>query len=308
VKILNKYKIASFYQFLDFFDYKESKKNIELLLLNKNITGTVLLASEGINATISGDSISLDKTLDSLMKIVNIDKLNIKFSYSLNRPFKRLRVKIKNEIVTMGISNAKPQKDTGTFVDPVEWNKIINDSSTIIIDTRNFYEVSIGSFANSLSPNTKTFREFPKWAKNNLDKSKNSKIAMFCTGGIRCEKASSYLKSIGFKDVFQLKGGILKYLEDIEKKDSLWKGECFVFDERVSVVHNLEEGNYNMCHACRMPINDSDMKNNKYIKGVSCSHCFNKTSDEDKKRFLDRQKQVELSKLNNTDHFASQKR
>ncbi len=308
MKILNKYKIASFYQFLDFFDYKESKKNIELLLLNKNITGTVLLASEGINATISGDSISLDKTLDSLMKIVNIDKLNIKFSYSLNRPFKRLRVKIKNEIVTMGISNAKPQKDTGTFVDPVEWNKIINDSSTIIIDTRNFYEVSIGSFANSLSPNTKTFREFPKWAKNNLDKSKNSKIAMFCTGGIRCEKASSYLKSIGFKDVFQLKGGILKYLEDIEKKDSLWKGECFVFDERVSVVHNLEEGNYNMCHACRMPINDSDMKNNKYIKGVSCSHCFNKTSDEDKKRFLDRQKQVELSKLNNTDHFASQKR
>ncbi|PPR77955.1 MAG: hypothetical protein CFH01_01269 [Alphaproteobacteria bacterium MarineAlpha2_Bin1] len=305
---MNKYKIASFYQFLDFFDYKESKKNIELLLLNKNITGTVLLASEGINATISGDSISLDKTLDSLMKIVNIDKLNIKFSYSLNRPFKRLRVKIKNEIVTMGISNAKPQKDTGTFVDPVEWNKIINDSSTIIIDTRNFYEVSIGSFANSLSPNTKTFREFPKWAKNNLDKSKNSKIAMFCTGGIRCEKASSYLKSIGFKDVFQLKGGILKYLEDIEKKDSLWKGECFVFDERVSVVHNLEEGNYNMCHACRMPINDSDMKNNKYIKGVSCSHCFNKTSDEDKKRFLDRQKQVELSKLNNTDHFASQKR
>ncbi len=308
MKILNKYKIASFYQFQDFFEFKNLKKPIELILQKKNITGTILLASEGINATISGNTNSLDNALQSLKKIVNIENLNIKYSYSSNKPFKRLRVKIKNEIVTMGIPNTLPHKNTGTFIEPIEWNKIINDNSIITIDTRNSYEVSIGSFINSLSPDTKSFRDFPEWVRQNLDKNKNSKIAMFCTGGIRCEKASSYLKSIGFKDVFQLKGGILKYLEEIKKKDSLWKGECFVFDERVSVVHNLEEGNHEMCHACRMPINETDMKNINYIKGVSCPHCFNQTSEEDKKRFLDRQKQVELSKLNNTNHFASQKR
>ena len=293
---------------MDFLDVKSQKNSIMLFSLESKVTGTVILAPEGINATVSGDNYSLDNFLDKLKGIINLDDIDIKFSYSTKNPFKRFKVKIKNEIVSLGVNDIKPHINTGKFVKSDQWNTIINDPSTVIIDTRNSYEISIGSFLNSLSPNKKTFREFPKWVKENLSGKENKKIAMFCTGGIRCEKASSYLKSIGFNDVVQLEGGILRYLEVIDSDKSLWDGECFVFDERVSVIHGLKEGNYKMCHACRMPINEKDIQNKSYVKGVSCIYCYDKTSDSDKKRFFDRQKQVELSKLNKTNHFASQKK
>ena len=216
-------------------------------------------------------------------------------------------IKLKQEIVTIGDTSIDPNKIVGNYVSPDEWNLLIQDEDTIVIDTRNDYEYSIGTFKNAINPNTQKFREFPGWVEKNKfsDEDKKSKrVAMFCTGGIRCEKASSFMKDYGFDEVFHLKGGILKYLEDMPKENSLWEGECFVFDDRVSVNHNLEPGSYDMCHGCRMPITDQDKDSSKYIKGVACPNCFDKTTEEQKARYMSRQKQVDLAKSRNQKHIG----
>jgi len=219
-----------------------------------------------------------------------------------------MKIRLKKEIVTIGIDNISPKKEVGKYIKPENWNSFISDESLILIDTRNDYEVSIGSFDKAINPNIKSFREFPNWVSKNLlnkgSEIKKKKIGMFCTGGIRCEKSTSYLKSLGFEDVYHLEGGILKYLEKIPENETKWNGSCFVFDYRVSVKHSLELGDYDMCFACRMPINDEDKKNKYYIKGQSCHHCFTRSNVKQKQRFKERQKQIEIAKKKNQSHIG----
>ena len=300
--------IASFYKFIDWSDFQEKKPVLEKICRQNNIVGTILLAPEGINGTISGSHQEILKTIEELKKDVRLSDLESKFAEALGETFKRMKVRLKKEIVSMGKENVNPGQITGTHVSAEEWNQIIQEPNTLIVDTRNEYEHAIGSFEGSIDPETNSFRQFPKWVEENLKplmkKQNKKKVAMFCTGGIRCEKASSYLLQEGFEEVFQLQGGILKYLENIEPKNSLWEGECFVFDERVSIQHGLVEGNYSMCHACRMPIDDKDIKSKKYIEGISCPNCYDIHSDETKQRFAERQKQINLAKQRNEKHIG----
>ena len=232
-----------------------------------------------------------------------------KYSYSSKDSFNRMKVRLKKEIVTIGNTEVNPNKYIGKYIEPNDWNELISDPNTILIDTRNEYEVAIGTFKGAINPKTKSFRDLPNWIKNNLenedDDYKDKKIAMFCTGGIRCEKSTSYLVQKGFTNVSHLKGGILKYLENIPKKKSLWDGECFVFDQRVSVAEELKPGSYLMCHGCRMPLKPEDTKLKSYIHGVSCKYCHNKKSAESKKRYADRQKQINLALERGEKHIGS---
>ena len=300
--------IASFYKFIDWSDFQEKKPVLEKICRQNNIVGTILLAPEGINGTISGSQEEILTTIEELKKDSRLSDLESKFAEALGETFKRMKVKLKKEIVSMGKENVNPGQITGTHVSEEEWNQIIQDPNTLIVDTRNEYEHAIGSFEGSVNPKTNSFRQFPKWVEKQLkplmEKQNKKKVAMFCTGGIRCEKASSYLLQEGYEEVFQLQGGILKYLENIEPKNSLWEGECFVFDERVSIQHGLVEGNYSMCHACRMPIDDIDIKSKKYIEGISCPNCYDIHSDERKQRFTERQKQINLAKQRNEKHIG----
>jgi len=300
----NIYKIISIYSFFSFQEnlILELRDNLFSIENNNDLSGLLVIAKEGINGTICAEEKIVEKVLKLLKKIVGIHELNLKVSYSKTKIFKKLKIKIKNEIVTMGVPEINPSKDSGTYIDSFTWNQLIKDGNTIVIDTRNDYEISIGTFKDSINPNTKNFREFPKWVDNNLEKylcNENSKnIAMFCTGGIRCEKATSLLKNKGYKNIFHLKGGILKYLEDISKKESLFEGECFVFDKRVALDQELGEGSYSICHACGMPISKQDQKKEEYKEGIQCHFCINKFTDEDRKRFEERQKQINKSKQN----------
>ena len=249
----------------------------------------------------------LENNIDLIKKFVGINELNLKLSYSETKIFKKLKIKIKNEIVTMGVPEINPSKDKGTYIDSVNWNKLIKDQNTIVIDTRNHYEVSIGSFMKSINPNTKNFREFPKWVDNHLDKhienKESANIAMFCTGGIRCEKATSLLKKKGYKNIYHLQGGILQYLNDVTEEKNLFEGECFVFDKRVALDHELEKGSYSICHACGMPVSIQDQKRKEYIEGIQCHFCINQFSDDDRKRFEERQKQIEKLKVENNKNY-----
>ena len=268
----------------------------------EGLTGLIIIAEEGINGTICGCDQIIKKTVQTIKKYVNNQDLNEKVSFSKNKVFKKLKIKIKSEIVTIGINDFNPS-NSGTYVNALEWNKLLNDENTLVIDTRNHYEVSLGSFNNSINPKTKNFREFPKWVDKNIDKYINEKkidnIAMFCTGGIRCEKATSLLKKKGFKNVYHLKGGILKYLEIIPPKDNLYEGECYVFDERVALNKQLKQGSYTICHACGMPLSVDDKAKKEFIEGVQCHLCLSKFSDEDRKRFAERQKQIDQKKIKN---------
>ena len=257
----------------------------------------------------SGSETNINKTLKFLKSDSRFSDLDIKPSFSNKAPFLRLKVKIKKEIVTMGIDDIKPTTQAGKYVSYDQWDSLLNDEDTVLIDTRNDYEYSIGTFKNSINPKTSNFKEFPNWVKKQkfteeVKKSKN--IAMFCTGGIRCEKASSYMKNEGFKNVYHLKGGILKYLENTDIKNSLWQGECFVFDDRVSVKHDLSQGDYDLCHGCRMPITEQEKLSNNYVKGVSCSHCVTVKSSEQVQRYKSRQKQINLAKAKNKSHLGPQ--
>ena len=296
--------ICALYKFTRLDDFEEIQGPLKIFLESLNIRGTLLLAKEGVNGTIAGDNDSIMKSLDYLQKDERLVGLEYKFSYSEKPPFKRLKVKLKKEIVTLGVSDIDPIFSSGTYVKPADWNELINDPDVVLIDTRNNYEFEIGSFKGSINPNTETFREFPAYTKNNLEKYRDKKIAMFCTGGIRCEKSTAYLKSKGFENVFHLQGGILKYLEEVKEDESLWEGECFVFDDRVAVKHNLELGKYDQCHACRFPITDEDKEHPHYEKGASCPRCYGTKNSSQVSRYREREKQVQLAKSRGESHIG----
>jgi len=302
------YKVAAIYKFTKILDPLKFHNEIRIKLKDLSIYGTILVGQEGINGTISALSKEkISAALKFIQDMKGFDDLDIKWSSSKKNPFVRLKVKLKKEIVTIGDSSIDPTQVVGEYVDPKDWNNLIDHKDTIIIDTRNNYEYSIGSFKDSINPKTTKFREFPKWIKKQnftAEDKKNKKIAMFCTGGIRCEKASSLMKTKGFQNVYHLKGGILKYFESIPEDKSMWEGECFVFDDRVSLKHDLTEGTYDMCHGCRMPITHKEKNSKKYIRGVACPNCFDKTSEEQKSRYMSRQKQVDLAKKRNKKHIG----
>ena len=292
-----KYKVISLYCFTSI--DKNSILEIKETLLkyeNNNISGLIILGEEGINGTICGPEKYLDKLFAFIKDFSKNNDLNEKISFSDKKIFKKLKVRIKSEIVTIGIKEINPKSQNGTYLDAFKWNEVIEDDNTILIDTRNHYEVKLGTFKNAINPNTNNFREFPRWVEKNLEKvtkdKKNTKIAMFCTGGIRCEKATSLLRTKGFENVFHLKGGILKYLETIDPENNLYKGECYVFDERVALNNKLKKGSYSICHACGMPVSANDKNKIEYIEGIQCHNCVDKFTDEDRKRFAERQKQI----------------
>ena len=301
------HKIVALYKFCKITDLTHFQKVIKAELSALHILGTIIIGKEGINGTISGTESSLSKALSFLQSNNIFQNLDLKESMSAKKPFLRLKVKIKEEIVSMGLKKIDPTTQAGKYIDPEEWNSLINDKNTILIDTRNNYECLIGSFKNAINPKTNNFKEFPDWVDkqnfNEADK-KSKKFAMFCTGGIRCEKASSYMKNQGFKNVFHLKGGILKYLENIDINDSKWNGECFVFDDRVSVKHDLSEGKYDLCHGCRTPITEQDKLSSNYVKGVSCHHCINEKTTDQVNRYKSRLKQINLAKTKNEHHLG----
>lgn len=301
------FKVAALYKFHPIENPLSVRHMLKSNLDNNLVTGTILIGKEGLNGTISASIKDMKKAISIIKSIKGFDDINIKYSKSKIKPFTRLKVKTKEEIVTIGDKKLDPSINSGIYVEPKDWNSFIAKDDVLLIDTRNNYEYSIGTFKNSINPRTNNFREFPNWVKNqkfsNKDK-KTKKVAMFCTGGIRCEKATSYMKKEGFKNVFHLKGGVLKYFEDITTDQSKWIGECFVFDDRVSLDHNLDEGSYDMCHGCRMPITKQDKESKYFIKGVSCPACFASKTDEQKSRYMSRQKQIDLAKSRNESHIG----
>ncbi|MBH66917.1 MAG: hypothetical protein CMM58_01040 [Rhodospirillaceae bacterium] len=301
--------VATFYKFISLQRQDLLRKRLHDLCSNSGVLGTILLAPEGINGTIAGASKEIHLIFSWLQRQPRFYDLNVKYSTSPYLPFHRLKIRLKKEIVTMGQSKIAPGSSVGIYVKPNDWNNLIEAPGTILVDTRNDYEVEIGSFKNALNPHTTSFREFPTWVRSTLEKMPNtnkfSKIAMFCTGGIRCEKATSYMKQLGYREVYHLEGGILKYLEEVPKSESLWNGECFVFDQRVSVQQDLIPGNYQMCHACRMPLSENDIKSKQYLPGISCPKCAEKHTSNQKRRFRDRQKQMELAKIRGQQHLGS---
>jgi len=301
------YVVAALYKFVHLPDYVSLRDALYDHMVANKVKGTLLLAEEGINGTICGQREGVDAVKAWLDADGRFDDLSYKESLSDELAFYRTKVKLKKEIVTMGVAGINPAHIVGTYVKGDDWNRLISDPDTILIDTRNDYEVAIGTFKNAVNPNTTTFREFPQWAAENLDKTKHKKVAMFCTGGIRCEKSTAYLKEQGFDEVYHLDGGILKYLEEMPEQHSLWQGECFVFDQRVAVKHGLEQGSYDQCYACRMPLSVDEMASDKYVKGLSCPHCHDKTTEEQKAAFAERQRQVELARQRGEKHIRDGK-
>lgn len=299
------YVTCALYKFVALPNYGSIRHPLLEIMTDNQVFGTLLLAAEGINGTISGTRIGIDSVLNWLAQQPGLENIDTKESYSDNIPFYRTKVKLKKEIVTMGVEGIDPNQVVGTYVKPADWNALISDPDVLVVDTRNDYEVEIGTFKDAINPKTKSFREFPAWATENIGADKNKKIAMFCTGGIRCEKSTAYMKEQGFDEVYHLEGGILKYLEEIPKDQTLWQGECFVFDNRVAVDHDLKRGSYDQCHACRMPITEEEKNLDSYQEGLSCHHCFGTLSEEQKQRFAQRQKQMQLAKARGEEHIGS---
>lgn len=301
------YVVAALYKFVNLPDYQELRQPLYDVMAQNGVKGTLLLAAEGINGTICGLRQGIDAVNQWFAADPRFADLSYKESYADELAFYRTKVKLKNEIVTMGVEGINPAHIVGTYVKGKAWNQLISDPDTVLIDTRNDYEVAIGTFQNAVNPNTTTFREFPQWAAENLDKTKHKKVAMFCTGGIRCEKSTAFLKEQGFAEVYHLDGGILKYLEEVPAEQSLWQGECFVFDQRVAVKHGLEQGSYDQCYACRMPLSKAEMSSEHYVKGLSCPHCVANTTAEQKAAFAERQKQVALANARGEKHIRDGK-
>ena len=297
--------VAALYHFVSVPHFESLRAPLQQLCEDNGVKGTLLLAHEGINGTIAGPDAGIATVLDYLRAMPEFARLEHKESRASKMPFVRMKVKLKKEIVTMGVENIDPNKIVGTYVAPQDWNALISDPDTIVIDTRNDYETAIGIFKGAVDPNTKTFREFPDWVKNNTGLHNKPKIAMYCTGGIRCEKATAFMKEQGFDEVYHLKGGILKYLEEVPQEESLWEGACFVFDERVSVEHGLKEGDHKLCHACRNPITAEEITSEKYEEGVSCSHCYDSRTEEDRLRYRQRQLQIALAKKRGQKHIGT---
>ncbi len=270
----------------------------------EGITGTLLLAHEGINGTVAGSRSGLDALLAHIRALPGCDDIEVKFSTAQEAPFGRMKVRLKREIVTMGVPDVDPKARVGHYLDPEAWNTLIAQDDVVVIDTRNEYEVAIGTFDGAIDPHTKSFREFPAWWAENAARFHNKRIAMFCTGGIRCEKSTNFLLSEGVQDVYHLKGGILRYLEEMPESESLWHGACFVFDERVSVEHGLREGPHELCRACRRPLTPEDCTRPEYERGVSCHHCIDEFDDARRARFRERQRQVELAEARGARHIG----
>lgn len=299
------YLTAAFYQFFDFEDHIEFQPRLLEACESRNILGTVLLAPEGINGTIAGAAEDVLSLLAFLRDDPRLAHLVHKEAIATAPPFHRMKVRLKKEIVTMGQPQVRPSELTGEYVKPENWNALISDPEVIVIDTRNEYEVALGTFENARNPHTVAFRDLPDKLNSDPELTSDKKVAMFCTGGIRCEKSTAYLRQQGFEQVFHLEGGILKYLETIPEEQSLWHGECFVFDERVSVDHHLEPGNYELCRACRHPINDEDKASAHFQEGVACPNCYDQTNEEQRRRFAERQKQMELAAARQQVHLGA---
>ncbi|RKZ63497.1 MAG: rhodanese-related sulfurtransferase [Gammaproteobacteria bacterium] len=297
--------VSALYHFVRLDDYQSLRQPLYDFMIKHEIRGTLLLAQEGINGTVAGSKKAIDKLHCWLRSDQRLKNLRTKESFDNAMPFYRTRVKLKKEIVTMGIQGIDPNHLVGTYVKPEDWNDLISDPDVVLLDTRNDYEVAIGTFKNAIDPKTETFRQFPDYVKQKMNPQKHKKVAMFCTGGIRCEKSTAYLKQQGFAEVYHLQGGILKYLETVPEADSMWQGECFVFDNRVSVNHKLEKGAYDQCHACRLPITEEDKNSDKYEPGVSCPSCYDKKTEKQRKRFAERERQVQLAKSRGEAHIGS---
>ena len=298
------FTVAALYHFTRFDDPDALRAPLRDLCEERDVRGSLLIAAEGINGTIAGPRAGIDAVLAHIRALPGCADLEWKESTATEAPFARMKVRLKKEIVTMGVPGVDPKAKVGHYVRPEDWNALISAPDVAVIDTRNDYEIAIGTFEGAVDPETTTFREFPAWWQENKDRFHNKRIAMFCTGGIRCEKSTNYLIEQGVEEVYHLKGGILQYLEDVPEEDSLWHGECFVFDERVSVGHGLKEGPHLLCRACRRPLLPEDTNRPEYEKGVSCHQCLSEHSDADRARFRERQKQIELAKARGEHHLA----
>ncbi len=293
---MNRIVVAALYRFVPLADYAELQEPMLCRMRQAGVRGTLLLAAEGVNGTVAGSRGGIDDLITYLKSDLRLAELEVKESSCHDLPFKRARVRLKKEIVTMGVAGIDPNDAVGTYVNPEDWNRLIRDPEVTLIDTRNDYEVAIGTFRGAINPDTRSFREFPKFVGEQLDPRKQNKVAMFCTGGIRCEKSTALLKQQGFDQVYHLRGGILKYLEMVPEAQSEWQGECFVFDERVSVGHGLVEGNHVMCFACGWPVTMEDQQHPDYQKGIHCPRCVDQISEDQRRRFAERQRQIEQRK------------
>lgn len=302
---MSHYLVAALYHFAPLNADADTQSRIKAVCVENGICGTLLLASEGINGTIAGTPEGIANVLAFIRSIPGFATLEHKESHASEQPFLRLKVRLKKEIVTMGIPGVDPNALVGTYVEPKDWNDLISADDVVTIDTRNDYEIRIGQFKGAINPETVTFREFPDWFRKFRQGRPNARIAMYCTGGIRCEKSTSFVKQEGVDEVYHLKGGILKYLEDVPQDESLWEGECFVFDRRVAVKHGLEEGSYTLCHACREPLGPEDLKSEHFIPGSSCHYCHDKRSPEDQARYAEREKQEQLAAERGQQHLGS---
>jgi len=300
-----KFTVAALYHFTRINDPVAKRYPLLSLCRSEGVRGTVLLAKEGINGTISGTTEGIASVIEHVKGWPEVESLEVKYSFSDENSFKRLKVKIKNEIVTMRKPEINARLDAGKYIEPTEWNDLIKRDDVIVVDTRNTFEFNIGRFSNAIEPGTDSFHEFPNWAdKLANDPDKPSTVAMYCTGGIRCEKATAYMKQVGFDEVYHLKGGILKYLEVVPEDESLWEGECFVFDGRVSLEHGLKEGNYELCYGCQFPVSQSDRKSPLFEQGVSCPRCHDSLPDTDKIRYRERQRQIVMALSRDEQHIG----
>lgn len=295
---------AAFYKFVALNDFRALREPLLAFCESQKVKGTILLAEEGVNGTIAGAAENVRAVLAYLRRDARLADLEHKESYAKEMPFYRMKVKLKREIVTLGVPGVSPTKQVGKYLKPQEWNALLEDPDVVLIDTRNDYEVRIGTFKGAIDPNTKSFSELPKWVREQASLKSKPKVAMFCTGGIRCEKSTAFMLSEGFSEVYHLQGGILKYLEEVPKEQSRWEGECFVFDERVSVGHGLQVGNYELCRACREPVGDEERASPLFERGVSCPRCHGTRNDEEIANLRERQRQVELAKARNDSHIG----
>ena len=307
----NQYLIAALYKFITIEDIEGLQMQLREHCQQHEIMGTLLVAREGLNGTISGTEYGMSQFLGWLKKQPQFTDIDIKYAYAEKMPFHRMKVRLKREIVTMGRADILPSEQAGTYVEPQDWNALISDPDVLVVDTRNEYEVAIGQFRGAENPHTHSFRQVPDYAEQMArlpDDERPKKIAMYCTGGIRCEKSTALMKQMGFEDVYHLKGGILRYLEETDPRESLWQGECFVFDGRVSVDHELNAGSYQLCHACKMPLSETDMQAPQYQPSISCPHCFDKTTEQQKQRFAERRHQMELAAKRGEQHIGQRRK
>ena len=302
---MSSYLVAAFYKFVALPDFESLKATLQEFAVSRDVMGTILLASEGINGTVAGPEKGMRELLDHIRQDTRFSDLEHKESWATENPFYRMKVRLKKEIVTLGVDGISPTKQVGQYVAPSEWNSLLDDPDVVVIDTRNDYEVAIGTFEGAVNPETTSFREFPSWLDQQDHLPKTKKVAMFCTGGIRCEKSTALLKERGFENVYHLEGGILKYLETVPESESRWNGQCFVFDQRVSVGHDLKQGEYDLCHACRHPITADDKNSDKYASGISCPRCYDTMTSQQRERFTERQRQIELATQRGELHIAA---